>query len=164
MSTTIRAAALEHLWSMLFAPANVGAAKRAPGKVRGKQVSKFSAGQAYAIVKRGVPSRALSPLGEYLGLGKGAVAVYLDLDRATATRKVANNEMLPTHAAESMLRLLELDGLAEDTFETPQEASTWLRKPHPMLDGESPLECAKSGFGAQRVKDILVATKYGGVV
>lgn len=124
----------------------------------------LSPGQAHAIVKRGISSRTLTPLGEYLGLGKGAVAAYLDLDRVTATRKAAKDEMLPTHAAESMLRLLELDRFAEETFETAEEAATWLRKPHPMLDGEAPLECAKSGYGAQRVKDILVAVKYGGVV
>ena len=124
----------------------------------------LSAGQAYTIVKLGIPSRSLTPLSEYLGLGKGAVAGYLDLDRATATRRQAKDEMLPTYAAESMLRLLELDSLAKETFETPQEAAGWMRQPHPMLDGESPLQCAKSGFGAQRVKDILVAVKYGGVV
>jgi putative toxin-antitoxin system antitoxin component (TIGR02293 family) len=63
-----------------------------------------------------------------------------------------------------MLRLLELDAMARDTFETHEEAAAWLRQPHPMLDGEKPLDCAKSGFGAERVKDILNAVKYGGVV
>jgi hypothetical protein len=33
-----------------------------------------------------------------------------------------------------------------------------------MLDGDSPLEAAKTSFGAQRVKDILIAIRYGGVV
>jgi hypothetical protein len=30
---------------------------------------------------------------------------------------------LPTYAAESILRLLELDSLAKETFETPEEAA-----------------------------------------
>jgi putative toxin-antitoxin system antitoxin component (TIGR02293 family) len=166
--------ALQDLWSILSGASAVSALapleSRSPG--RGTQepagvykASKLlSAGQAYAIVKRGIPSRSLVPLGDYLGLGKGAVAEYLDLDRATAGRKVAKDEMLPTHAAESLLRLLELDALAKDTFESPEEAAAWLRRPHPTLDGESPLACAKSGFGAQRVKDMLIAIKYGGVV
>ena len=156
-----RSTALKDIWSMLGIPTE--GVLRPPAKSQALQI-KFSSGQAYAIVKKGVPSRTLAPLGQYLGLGKGAIAAYLDLDRATATRKVAKDEMLPTHAAESLLRILELDSLAEDTFETPEEAGAWLRRPHPMLDGESPIECAKSAFGAQRVKDILVATKYGGVV
>ena len=167
MSSVSATSALQDLWSILLsglgsddgAPASQ-AATRKPLVIP----SHLSSGQAYTIVKLGVPSRSLTPLSQYLGLGKGAVAGYLDLDRATATRKEARDEMLPTYAAESMLRLLELDALAKETFETPKEAAGWMRQPHPMLDGESPLECAKSGFGAQRVKDILVAIKYGGVV
>lgn len=125
---------------------------------------KITNGLAYQIVKRGISSRALGPLSEFLGLGKGVVAEYLDLDRGTANRRASKDQPLPTHAAESVLRLLELDQMAADTFETEAESSGWLRKPHPMLDGETPLECAKSSYGAQRVKDILLAIKYGGVV
>ena len=164
---------LQNLWSILLSGLTSGDETPRSGRARRTRAatkellaipSHLSAGQAYAIVKVGIPSRSLTPLSEYLGLGKGAVAGYLDLDRATATRKEANDELLPTYAAESMLRLLELDSLAKETFETPEEAAAWMRRPHPMLDGESPLECAKSGFGAQRVKDILIAVKYGGVV
>lgn len=124
----------------------------------------LSAKQAYVIVKLGIPSRSLEPLSDHLGIGKGAAAGVLGMDRATANRKVAKDDVLPTYAAESMLRLLELDAMARDTFETDEEAAAWLRQPHPMLDGETPLDCAKSGFGAERVKDILNAVKYGGVV
>ncbi len=124
----------------------------------------LSAKQAHIIVKLGIPSRSLGPLSDHLGIGKGAAAGVLGMDRATANRKVAKDDVLPTYAAESMLRLLELDAMARDTFETDEEAAAWLRQPHPMLDGETPLDCAKSGFGAERVKDILNAVKYGGVV
>lgn len=125
---------------------------------------RLSAKQAYCIVKLGIPSRSLEPLSDHLGIGKGAAAGVLGMDRVTANRKVAKDDVLPTYAAESMLRLLELDAMARDTFETKEEAAAWLRQPHPMLDGETPLDCAKSGFGAERVKDILNAVKYGGVV
>ena len=124
----------------------------------------LSAKQAYVIVKLGIPSRSLVPLSDHLGIGKGAAAGVLGMDRATANRKVAKDDVLPTYAAESMLRLLELDAMARDAFETDEEAAAWLRQSHPMLDGETPLDCAKSGFGTERVKDILNAVKYGGVV
>ena len=163
----------------------VGPAPRASGKAAAKGDSKLgrhahvhrksavglftipdhlSAKQAYVIVKAGIPSRSLEPLSDHLGIGKGAAAGVLGMDRATANRRVAKDDVLPTYAAESMLRLLELDAMARDTFETDEEAAAWLRQPHPMLDGETPLDCAKSGFGAERVKDILNAVKYGGVV
>lgn len=118
----------------------------------------------YRMVKAGIPSSLLEPLADYLGLGKGDVAAYVDMDRTTANRKIAKDEALPLHAAESLLRLFEIRRLAEDTFETVEQADGWLKRAHPMLDGEIPLDCAKSAFGAQRVKDILMAVKYGGVV
>ena len=50
------------------------------------------------------------------------------------------------------------------TFETEDEIPAWLRHPHPVLEDDGPLEAAKTSFGAQRVKDILIAIRYGGVV
>lgn len=126
--------------------------------------SRITNSWAYSVVKRGISSKAIDPLSIFLGLGKGVVTEYLDLDRATAHRRAARDQLLPTHAAESVLRLIELHQLAWDTFETEAESGEWLKRPHPMLDGESPLQAAKTSYGAQRVKDILLAIKYGGVL
>ncbi|UUZ66527.1 MbcA/ParS/Xre antitoxin family protein (plasmid) [Polaromonas sp. P1-6] len=54
--------------------------------------------------------------------------------------------------------------MAKTTFETEDDARVWLERPHPLLDGESPLEAAKTTPGAQHVKQILIAIKYGGAV
>jgi putative toxin-antitoxin system antitoxin component (TIGR02293 family) len=128
-----------------------------PGAVR------ISAPLAYSLLKRGISSRAIGPVGEFLGVGKAEVADMLDIDRGTVARWAARDQPLPTYAAEGLLRLLELDQLAVDTFETEDEARHWLRRPHPLLDGDDPLSAAKTSYGAQRVKDILTAVKYGGV-
>ena len=124
----------------------------------------FSSAAGYAIVKRGVPSRSLLPFGEYLGLGQGAVADCLGFDRATARRKVTQGKPLPIHAVESMLKLLELAHLAQDTFESPEVAFAWLRRGHPMQDDEAPLDWSRSAYGSERVKEILLALKFGGTV
>jgi putative toxin-antitoxin system antitoxin component (TIGR02293 family) len=124
----------------------------------------LNSSSAYRIVKNGISSKAIGPLSDYLGVGKGQVVDYLDLDRTTVSRRAAKDQLLPMHSAEGVLRLLELDEMASDTFESEVEAANWLRRPHPMLDGESPLEATKTSYGAQRAKDILVAVKYGGVV
>lgn len=125
---------------------------------------RLDSASAYRLVKRGIPSKAVAPLGEFLGLSKATIAAYLDLDRSTASRRAAKDQVLPTHAAEGVVRFLELDQMACDTFESEAAASAWLRQPHPMLDGETPLQAATTGYGAQRVKDILLAIRYGGVV
>ncbi len=58
----------------------------------------------------------------------------------------------------------DLERMAIDTFGTIEDASGWLRRPHPMLDEISPLEMSQTEAGAQRVKAILVAIRYGGVL
>lgn len=131
----------------------------APGRCMG-----FNSQAALNILKHGISSSAINPLSDFFGVTSGAMAVLLDLDRTTATRRANKGQPLPMHSAENVLRVLELEEMANDTFESEEAALGWLRRPHPMLDGESPLESAKTSFGARRVKDILVAIKYGGVV
>lgn len=141
--------------------------KKKPPQTRvmvGKTLVGLNSTIAYTILRRGISSKAIGPLSDFLGLGKGLVAEYLDLDRTTAHRRAAKDQPLPVHSAEGVLRLLELDQMATDTFETEDESAQWLRRPHPMLEGETPLAAAKTSYGMQRVKDILMAIKYGGVV
>ena len=127
-------------------------------------LSAFNSEKAVSILRQGISSRAIEPLSDLFGVGKGDVAAYLDLDRTTALRRANKDQALPMHAAEGVLRLLELEAMATDTFESDDAAHGWLRRAHPMLEGECPLEAAKTSFGTRRVKDMLVAIKYGGVV
>lgn len=131
----------------------------APGRCKG-----FNNQAALNILKHGISSRAITPLSHFLGVPRGEMALILDLDRTTAKRRADKDRPLPMYAAENVLRVLELEEMANDTFESEEAAHGWLRRPHPMLDGESPLESAKTSYGARRVRDILVAIKHGGVV
>lgn len=163
-----RSEAREQIWRYIAGEAaspatHIAAEPDARVVAKGKLMA-LNNSSAYRIVKNGISSKAIGPLSDYLGVGKGQVVDYLDLDRTTVNRRAAKDQLLPIHSAEGVLRLLELDQMASDTFESEDEAAAWLRRPHPMLDGESPLEAAKTSFGAQRAKDILVAVKYGGVV
>jgi putative toxin-antitoxin system antitoxin component (TIGR02293 family) len=124
----------------------------------------FNSEKAVSILRQGISSRAIEPLSDLFGVGKGDFAAFLDLDRTTALRRANKDQALPMHAAEGVLRLLELEAMATDTFESDDAAHGWLRRQHPMLEGECPLEAAKTSFGTRRVKDMLVAIKYGGVV
>lgn len=55
----------------------------------------------------------------------------------------------------------DLHAIAAATFQTIAEADSWLRCPHPMLNGMTPLECAASEGGERRVRDLLKAIKFG---
>lgn len=49
--------------------------------------------------------------------------------------------------------------LASEVFASEADAWTWLNRPHPMLDEETPLQAAESSNGADRIKEILLAIK-----
>jgi len=116
----------------------------------------------HQLIRKGLSSRIIEPVSLYLGLGKGVLAQYMDLDRGTATRLSAKGQDLPAHAAETLLRLVEVHDMAVDVFATEEGASVWLRTPHPLLDNEVPLDAVKTSYGAQLVKNLLMSTKYGG--
>lgn len=118
--------------------------------------------KGHQVIKQGISSQVIEPVSLYLGLGKGALAEFMDLDRGTATRLSAKGQDLPSHAAETLLRLLEIHDMAADIFATEEGASAWLRAPHPLLDNERPLDAVKTSYGAQAVKNLLMSTKYGG--
>jgi putative toxin-antitoxin system antitoxin component (TIGR02293 family) len=162
--TSSRSLALSALWRMILGQEE--ALRSVRTEMTGRSLVGFKLGndQACKIIKVGITSKALDTAGDLLGLTKSQFAHYLDLDRGTVTRLAAKDQLLPTHAAEGVLRLLELDAMASETFETEDEATAWLTRPHTMLDEETPLSAAKTSFGAQRVKDILLAIRYGGVV
>lgn len=44
------------------------------------------------------------------------------------------------------------------------EGSTWMTKPHELLDDRSPMEYATDEFRGAKVYQILNAVEYGGVV
>lgn len=60
--------------------------------------------------------------------------------------------------------LEDLERMAVESFATRECAAQWLRNPHPMLDGATPLQIALTEAGAERVKAIMIGIKYGGVV
>ncbi len=120
--------------------------------------------KAIYIIKQGMPTAVMEPLSGYLGVGRGELAKILDMDRTTALRRSGKDMSLPKRSAENVLRVLDLEALARATFAQEDAALQWLRKPHPLLAGESPLMAAATHYGVQQVKEILVAIKYGGVV
>jgi putative toxin-antitoxin system antitoxin component (TIGR02293 family) len=118
---------------------------------------------AHGIVREGITGHVLVYLGELLELGPTQLALVIGVDRTTARRYAQNDQPLPRHSAETVLRLAELEALSLDVFASEQAAHEWLKKEHPIL-GESPIDAASTSYGAQRVREILTAIKHGGVV
>jgi len=64
---------------------------------------------------------------------------------------------------ETATDLAAVEALALEVFLTPEEAESWFDRVHPTLR-ISPNLAARTGDGANRVRMILNAIKYGGPV
>lgn len=71
----------------------------------------------------------------------------LDPDPAVTERTLLQRDLF--------LRAVEVFG---------SEGSTWMTKPHDLLDARSPMEYATDEFSGAKVHRILNAVEYGGVV
>lgn len=162
-----RAELIEEIWDLIIVqtPPVQGQTNADVMKVEFKKHGPgytLSSPLAHRLINRGISPRTISPLSSILGVGMSAVTSYLDIDRGTPARQESKGQPLPRHASEGVLRLLEIERMAFDTFEE-EDSREWLNRPHPLLYGETPLEAAGTSYGAERVKSILVAIKYGGV-
>ena len=101
-ATAARLSSLAELWQYIDdaapAPKNTSTARTGLAKVKmgvkfGKRTYAVAIDNehAYRILKRGISSKAIGPLAAFLGLGKGNVAEYLDMDRVTANRRAQKN-------------------------------------------------------------------------
>lgn len=133
-------------------------------RIKDRHQVQFTHWQTKSLLESGMPASMVPEISEMLGVGLTELAKLMEIDRSTVTRLRSDGKIVPTHCAETVLRLIEIQQIATDTFGSLEEASKWLNTPHPLFDLKTPLLEAKSSYGAQHVKDMLIAIKYGGVV
>ena len=126
--------------------------------------TRFSDATAESIVRQGVKATLLTELAVASGIDPKLLYEFAGIDRSTVARKTARQASLPHEAAVKALEFAELVANATDVFGTVPAAARWLTLHHPMLDGQSPLQRARTPWGLQRVQAMLGALKYGGVV
>ena len=85
----------------------------------------------------------------------------LHVSPSTLSRAGPETEMDPS-VTERMLRHSDLLLRAAEVFGV--DGKTWLTKPHELLGGKTPMEFAGNEFGAAKVRSMLNAIEYGGVV
>ena len=57
-------------------------------------------------------------------------------------------------------RLARVMALAEEVWESREDARQFLTTPHALLDGERPLDLARNELGARRVEGLLYRLEY----
>jgi putative toxin-antitoxin system antitoxin component (TIGR02293 family) len=120
---------------------------------------------------RGVSEALLEPIRRGLSLdvvdraladGKISLA---ELDRLVIPRKtLAHRRILGSltpDQSDRLSRVLRMIGEAGTTFGDPAKAHAWLRRPTPVLDGESPLDRLDTDFGTRQVEALLGRIAHG---
>ncbi len=110
-------------------------------------------------VRQGLP---LSLLDEALADGRLTAA---ELDRLALSRKTLAHRRtlgsLTPDQSDRLLRLLRVIEETEVTFGDRAKAHTWLRRPTPLLDGESPLDRLDTDIGTRQVEAMLGRIAHG---
>jgi putative toxin-antitoxin system antitoxin component (TIGR02293 family) len=96
------------------------------------------------------------------GLDTRDVLDFTGIDRTTVSRRKASGAPLPQDTAVKALQVTDLVTQATEVFGTPALASAWLTKPHPLLEGQTPLRRARTPWGLSKVQGLLVALRFGG--
>ena len=119
---------------------------------------------AARAIDEGLRATIVGKILDAVSVEKGKVLGAIGIDDATLRRRVAQRTTLDEGEAAGAIRVIELTTLATETFGTAEKASLWLSKPHPLLRGKSPMEIATNEYGVGKVKSMLFAIRYGGVV
>ena len=113
------------------------------------------------LVADGLDPGYLNSLATASGLEPRDVFEFAGIDRTTVSRRQVSGAALPLEAAVKALQATDLVTQAIEVFGLPATASAWLSTAHPLLNGQTPLQRARTPWGLGRVQSMLVALRYG---
>lgn len=121
------------------------------------------------IERQGVDAAVLGDLAKRMEVSYSHLAETVGIPKATAARKLANNEKVSGAAAIALARLLTLadDIVADSTaseakaFNTARWLGQWIEQPQPALGGRKPSELLDTPTGVAMVTQLLGAIRSG---
>lgn len=55
----------------------------------------------------------------------------------------------------------QLQAMAREVLSSEREAAAWMNRAHPILDGATPAQAARTEEGAELVRDLIIGMRYG---
>lgn len=116
---------------------------------------------AVARVRSGLPFSTLDEVAAAAGVGRLALARVIGLPATTLARR-RKAGLLAAEESDRLVRVARLVALVHDMMlGNGKAASRWLRDPHDLLEGESPLERASTEVGSREVEQVIGRIRHG---
>ena len=129
-------------------------------EILGLGASVRTVGELELAVSEGLPKRALERLSARLYEDRRSASAYKFKVVPQATWK-RRNKRLSVDESEKTERLARVLAAAEYVWDDREKAREWMSKPHRELNGQTPLEVARTELGARRVEDLLDKLYFG---
>lgn len=96
------------------------------------------------------------------GLPERSLETLLNASISTLERRRREDKNLDLVASERLDRIGSVCHLAEDVFESREEAVSWMSRPNRALGGQAPVMLCETEIGARQVRRVLHAIEWGG--
>lgn len=105
-------------------------------------------------VGKGLPFAALEYVVRHFPRRQKARVQQIVVARSTLQRREEEGRLRPAES-ERLERIARLATLAEQVWESPDDAQRFLTSPHPQLENQAPIELAATDLGTRRVETLL---------
>ena len=120
-----------------------------------------STAQKMRLLERGFPYQALLRFHRHSGLSIVTISRLIRIPQRTLMRRRASGRLGPEES-ERLLRMATVFDDATRLFAGDMDAARrWLNTPSKELDGQPPLEFARSEIGAREVQDFIGRLEHG---
>lgn len=112
------------------------------------------------VVEEGLPVRLVRELQEELArLGVTRPSTYVEVIASRAAR--SRRGTLTPQEGERLVRVASTLARALAVWEDEEQAAEFLTRPHAELEGDAPIDRARSEIGARQVEDLLLKLDLG---
>ncbi len=105
-------------------------------------------------IGRGLPFAALRYVIRHFPQRQKTRVQQIVVPRSTLQRREEEGRLRPAES-ERLERIARLATLAEQVWESAEEAQRFLTSPHPQLENQAPLDLAATDLGTRRVETLL---------
>lgn len=113
-------------------------------------------------IKEGFPAYLFQAVRKTFDLQERSVVILLNASISTLERRRREQKNLDPVASERLDRIATVSHLAEEVFESQENAALWMSKPNKALGDTAPIMLCETEIGAKQVRRVLHALEWGG--